>query len=609
MFEKIIEKEWEKVKRRFIPSVWGVVIEEGEHISINGEKEEVKTAVYSPKRRTIVINPEFVKFVSQNLDNSEVIKAILLHEIGHERFFPMNAKATILLSYYAHEKFPEIGGRVWELYVDVVCNLKNILVGNNEILEFYRALDKPPLTISPEDKVCKYYYELQAIEVNEKNLDQKLKELKVEKELIPYVKRMLGIPFIQEDGRVFKNSCTDKESLEIHKSLILRFGFIMEDLLKDPKLENVRRKNEQGKKGQGRGGGKGKRLGDIKFTEKEVREAMKEIMKDVSKEEYEKIKKFLKDKYGIDLDKENSNIFKGIGVGGGKFRYNPEIISYYHELASSFPLYIKKKPIVSNTEDLYPDHYTEWNVGDPVKRLNIYVSGGKIFPGITQKMEEKRGKALLELDIPHALIMLDCSGSMPNPVTTKSMAVVSAYCLAINYLQNGSYVGGIVFGGDTYVHPFTRDLLEIERHFTIYDGGGTTINFEKVKELIPIPELKKIEKGKENIEESVKNYLKEEMLYKYALEKNVKINTNFKIEELKNLDIFVITDGGIWNLGETLTYLHSFAKKKARTHIFHTGNRYSFDKSKFPENVSVIPIDSEEDLMKTTIGVLKQIFT
>ncbi len=55
MFEKIIEKEWEKVKRRFIPSVWGVVIEEGEHISINGEKEEVKTCLLytSPSPRDL----------------------------------------------------------------------------------------------------------------------------------------------------------------------------------------------------------------------------------------------------------------------------------------------------------------------------------------------------------------------------------------------------------------------------------------------------------------------------------------------------------------------------------------------------------------------------
>ncbi|MBI4448323.1 hypothetical protein HY643_05055 [Candidatus Woesearchaeota archaeon] len=621
VFEDIIKKEWQLVKNKFVPKVGGVIISEEKTMSTGDRNIEVPTAAYCPFDRTIIINPNFVKEIVDHsgLTPEEAVRAILFHEIGHERYFPMNAKTMITLGAFGSTNFPEIP-LFDNIYSDVVDNVKNILCSNGEeLLKLYtgKTTQGQKDAKDPVMSLLTDYYKLRSRHVDENILDAELKKGSSQDYFAPYLKRLIGIPFIQEDGRVFKNSATDEESISLHKSLMWRFGFVLRDFIKDEKTKQQMQQNQQGSKGkkesqqqgqfprEGNQPGEGA-LGDLTFSEEEIRNAMKDVAREGSREDYENAKKYVKEKLGIDLDKEEKAMAKSIGIGGGKLAYHPEAVVYHHTIASGLPVYIQKKPMVADADDSYPDHNVEFNIGDSVKKLNIFNSGGKILPSITQRMEENDGQAIKDLDVPHVLIMLDCSGSMP-AITSKSVPLVCAYVMAINYHMNGSYIGAAVFGGDTYILPFTRNLFDVERHLSIFDGGGTTIDFKKVKELIPLPKMKdfKLENASE---EDVKKFLKEQGQYEKALNKNVRIkNSGFVLDDLNSLDIYVVTDGGISNLGETLTYLHESAKY-ARTCILHTGSRFDFDKKTFPPNVSLIPVDKEKEIMQVTFGLLKQQF-
>jgi hypothetical protein len=85
------------------------------------------------------------------------------------------------------------------------------------------------------------------------------------------------------------------------------------------------------------------------------------------------------------------------------------------------------------------------------------------------------------------LLVLDSSGSMPNPRAHLSEAVLGAACAAEAYLRHAARVAVYNFsdalmGGKTVV-PFTTDRQTIYEGLCVYHGGGTSLRLRDLDEL------------------------------------------------------------------------------------------------------------------------------
>jgi len=243
---------------------------------------------------------------------------------------------------------------------------------------------------------------------------------------------------------------------------------------------------------------------------------------------------------------------KGIGHGRGVPR-DADIL-YYMRLAESYKLPVKPMPM-EKVGGLYPHTHTPWEIGKPVHDIDVWTSLGKILPGVSQTWLRREGETHgAEDGTPDCLILIDSSGSMANPCDEMSHAVLGAGCAADAYMRRRRRVAVYNFSdapqGGFERLDFSEDREAVYRVLCRYFGGGTELALE-----------------------------------------------DFRSFDAPQMDIFIITDMQISNLGSVIRYLGSFAGRVTAVHVGQNLEADQFrSQTEESNHIVVYAVDSPEDI-------------
>ena len=357
---------------------------------------------------------------------------------------------------------------------------------------------------------------------------------------------------------------------------------------------------------------------DLKdFSDEQIEDGLDKIIREWGKQRYEKIREFVEKELGKKFDQppEERKQQKGIGLSSSSLQLYDEQIPYYKRLSRTYGLYIHRKPMIVDVTESFPQGSEKFRVGDKVRRMNPFSTGGRIYPGLTKKYKEKSGtKKDRQYKIPDLFIWLDSSGSMEHP-NSGSKAITASFVLARNYWENGAKVGVANFSCDTaFLFP-TRDLDLAYSMLCAYWGGGTVLNVDKIKEYV-----EKMAKGGPAGMPQMPYYTTEqdyehlvarmpEQQQKEFLDKKMEVDVSKKVQDTyEKMDNVLITDGGIWNLEEVIGYLNGLAELTRNTVflIDSWGQGEEWSQKSLPYT-QIITVSKPEDLLGLSIGEAKKI--
>lgn len=256
---------------------------------------------------------------------------------------------------------------------------------------------------------------------------------------------------------------------------------------------------------------------------------------------------------GIDEFKE---AVKGMGIKEHSIPQGIDAL-YYDQQSNKYLMNVKPRNIkgraVQNTE------HKKYELSDSYSSIDVFNSFGKFMPGFSQawkQVEESTDGSFK--GVPDLVLALDTSVSMPDPTTELSPAVLGAFCAAKLYLDNGSYVATYNFSSDIYYTKFSRDKATIFKNLALFQGGGTYFDVASLSSLINSTKTK--------------------------------------------ADLMIVTDMGISNFEETMTYLKGLEKAN-RISILWIGPGPHFDVSSLKsENFNIYKIRKNDDIPKIMIG-------
>lgn len=162
-------------------------------------------------------------------------------------------------------------------------------------------------------------------------------------------------------------------------------------------------------------------------------------------------------------------------------------VLYYMQLAQTYHLPVRGIPL-TRSGTLEPYSHAPWEASQPVQDLDVWTSFGKLLPGLSQVWKRRQGVIIGQREgTPDCLLVLDSSGSMPEPRTQLSEAVLGAGCAAEAYLRREARVAiynfsDAILGSKTLV-PFTRDRQQIYQGLCRYHGGGTSVQLRELEAL------------------------------------------------------------------------------------------------------------------------------
>ncbi len=263
------------------------------------------------------------------------------------------------------------------------------------------------------------------------------------------------------------------------------------------------------------------------FSEENLREALKEAAWELDEREFEDLCKF--------IGKKTSTIIK-----------KPRKV-WYMEKARNYSIYIQPR---SGTGSLYPSEIREFEFDDKIEAFNPVESYGKLIPGIAKKYVYEDFEGMIG-GIADAIIVMDSSGSMTDPERGVSYAVLGAFVIARNYLENGARVGVINFSNENLsLFPTRGDA--VYDHLILYQGGGTHLDVDELKRYLERlrtqPDLIMItDGGIENIDEVSEFVSKLKSMTLIWIKRHVKGLKEFseRVERLKamrGVEIFEVED-------------------------------------------------------------------
>ncbi|MDD3175266.1 MAG: hypothetical protein PHU51_02205 [Candidatus Nanoarchaeia archaeon] len=479
---------------------------------------EAPTAWINMQDFKVFVNPEFIAKLSQNMSEEEAIEGVLDHEFGHYLFHPYSLDRVIIETIAIKEK--ENGESIRQFYDDVNDNLRVLISKNDSHLpDVYR-------TLSPQSKVEKtltvfYNYKL----------GKDFGQTQLDDECANAFESLKSIDFLgQKNGRIEFVKQNDKQN----RRDLLKFHRIMNPLYEQDKQNGNTPQNPMGESPQ---------IDD--YSGKQIRKALKELIEkgQISNED---AKKFIKE-HTKKFSEEKGDF------PGGKYLDNPDSFAdkfVYESLAGKYSITLKKTPLLAK-EGVYPTRHEKFEVGDDLNSLDAFNSyGGKILPGLSNKWVKENLKYHGQKEAtPNLMILLDDSGSMPNPSEEISNAVLGSFAVANEYLKNGAKISVGRFSDRTTIQDFTNDKYKVLDELLRFKSGGDT--------QVDLKEVEKVSKG----------------IY----------------------DLVLITDGHIGNRDRVLEYMNSYAQKGARSYVIEIGNQ---GETYFDKKVKIIPISSEEDIGK-----------
>jgi len=302
------------------------------------------------------------------------------------------------------------------------------------------------------------------------------------------------------------------------------------------------------------------------FSENQIREGIRQFANESKPGEFEKIAeevlKEIEQEKGKAKGEEQQGLMKGAGTEKGNL-----IIArnYYSALAENFSIPIRKKQMQKNGS-LYPHSHEEFSMDDTIDDLDPFSSPG-IIPGITKKWIKKEGEITTSyLGIPDSLVVIDSSSSMSNPDDALSIPVLGATVIANAYLNNHGRVTIYNFSGDDIVIGPSKNKERIHKTIRTYQNGGTVFNANTIGDIVK------------------KQY---------------------------KVDISVVSDMDIHNLDEFLAYVSNLPNVH-RVHLFYTDSENIENIESIAEelkqkgNVAILPLHSQNDIKKITMGELKK---
>jgi len=237
---------------------------------------------------------------------------------------------------------------------------------------------------------------------------------------------------------------------------------------------------------------------------------------------------------------------------------------YYMKLAENYALPLRKVPM-KGSGYLHPHSHRPWEVCQPFQDLDPWSSFGKFLPGITQVWERREGQIYGKQEkTPNCLVIIDSSGSMVDPRTQLSYAVLGGGCAADGYLRHGAKVAVYNFsdapaGGSEYL-PFTTSRSLIYRVLCRYFGGGTAIDLDEVT----------------------------------------------SVAQESEADIFLITDMQITNLDQTVTRLSILKNRVTAVHVGKKSGALRFIKASVKnQNISVFGVNETNDIPRIVLGSVR----
>ncbi|NYZ74495.1 hypothetical protein H0O00_05100 [Candidatus Micrarchaeota archaeon] len=553
-------------------------------------------AAYDFRTRQTLVDESFVGSLcdKSGLKPEACLEGIFVHEIGHYMVFPRTLGTIILAGKMANDFFAKEGeeaiGFILQTYADMCTDTASMCEEQRTgpILNIRRGLqaDKKDELNGNVRAVMLAYLTYTATRAPEEKLDSVLKRMTasgtplLDKELEPFLERMLGIDFLDQD-------------VEKMRQGLFAFGNIVIDMVK--KYGGV-----PGKGGipGGPGGlsvpGIGGKDVDIKglikgATPADIKEALREIAGKVHKGEFDKIKEWLR---GKDARLPEMPPVITIGTSSGELPVDQEVVEYYKDLSTHYPLIVTKKILETDSHIRTWSDVKKWRPGDDPSMALPGSSGGMLLPGITKsiKIGEMPVKTT-DYKVPHLLVVIDSSGSMPDPKNRKSYAVLGGYCATRSYHIQDAHIGVINFSGDSFYLPYTRELDHALGAISAYQGGGTTVDVEMVRKMLG-PEMAELysHRPERHMGDLRREFMKKE----------ISIGIPDDVFKAESIDVLLFTDGGISNLDEVLTLFEEKAELNRATIVLTHGFAQELI-DRMDSRIQVHRIDEPKDIPNIVI--------
>jgi hypothetical protein len=550
---KDVQRTWERARKHFhFPSLKEPKVVKG----LDGG------ACYDFKKRETLVSEDFVQDTCKKagLTEEQVLEGIFIHEISHYMDFPKTLSALILAAKMIDSHFSrkegvdsDALGFILQTYADMACDTASVLHEDRTgpILGLRRGLqdvERDELNHSVREVMLAYL------------MHQAQQPYELKEELKPYLERMLKIDFLSENITAMRLGTFD-------------WGSIVLDMIK---------RYDGSPKGDGNNDSEIKRILEG-ATDGQIREALREISGKISKKEFEQVKEWLKEK-GARIPKLPQTV-KGIGTSEGELEVDMEVAHYYKELSTQYPLVVTKKLMETNKTVRSWSDVERWRPGvDPNLALPVS-SGGLFLPGVTRSIRIQHNPVRsTDYDVPHLLVVIDSSGSMPNPKDRKSYAALGGTCGARSYHLHGSSIGVINFSGSSFYLPYTRELDDAIGAIVAFQGGGTVADVDMIRKMLG-PEMAEL--YTKNPGQNLRGLPRE------AIRKNVEIGLPEDVFSAEMIDVIMFTDGGIFNLDEVLSLFEEKAQLNRATIVLTHGFEQKIEES---EKINVHRVEDVTDI-------------
>lgn len=460
------------------------------------------------KGKQIRMDRGFCERMAEKLTEEEVVEALLDHGTAHHTYCPWDFSTYLKL--YAQAKGvlkdPKMAKRAVGYFTDVVADTYCVQRGSTSLPLLYRHMERGDV----EEALASLYQEIWGVNLEASGPLDVVRRLS----RIPYLDRWKWEENVKRFARALKPLLEEAGDEENPMGEHGPSGFSSEDI------------------GQG-----------LRMLAAQGLEAFREIMEDL----------------GHELFATGEG---GMGRGAGNL-VDIDVL-FYMKLAENYALPVQKMPM-EKSGALYPHSHSPWEVGKPIKDLDIWTSFGKLLPGISQIWERREGEVFGILEgTPDCIVVIDSSGSMTDPRKRLSYAVLGAACAADAYLRNGSQVAVYNFSdalrGGMEVLPFTSEREAVYRAICRYFGGGTALDLKALESL-----------------------------------------------RVDDPDIFLITDMQITNLRRVVDYLRGVRSRVTVVHIGENRHVQEFrDKIEDSGHISVYPVERQEDIPKIVLGKVRE---
>lgn len=469
------------------------------------------------RNKQIILNLEYIKTMAQLLPTETVLEALLDHGVSHYTCCPWDLSTHLRLYARAKEILGEgeLARKATNLFMDVVADTHAVKERQSSLPQLYRNSSRTSL----EDVIFSLYERIWGVDLGGAgNQDS--------------VRRLATIPYL--DRRRWLAS-------------LARFIRGIRPLLEDADCDCP---DEQTRMGE---------HGFQQYGPEEIERALREFAREADSPE-----QFADVFEDLQSELEVPNYDTGEGMGHGAGRPVDANRLYYMKLAENYALPLRKMPM-RGSGHLHPHSHRPWEICQPFQDLDPWCSFGKYLPGITQIWERREGQIFGKKEkTPSCLVIIDSSGSMVDPRTHLSYAVLGGGCAADGYLRHDARVAVYNFsdapaGGREYL-PFTRSRSLIYKVLCRYFGGGTALDLEEVT----------------------------------------------SVARESEADIFLITDMQITNLDQTISRFSELTNRVTAVHVGKKSGALRFIKASVKnENISVFGVNDTNDIPRIVLGSVR----